>query len=207
MTCRFSVWPVLLQADLFHTMTWVSLQDKRHVLSCVSGSSWSLKQEVALKVMMIPRLHCELLPADQKISWWARVKYHAWGPVHNMGNYFPPWSSFLPLLRNIVGFPSRGQAALHPSPSPWSQPGKERKVQIRLCRRRGFREAIHSGNFLLQKNYQSRCVYRRNLLERMVLPPGVGASTWVSAANQWQASQSTGRATEAERVCRNSWKH
>lgn len=137
------------------------------------------------QVMMIPWLHCELLPADQKVSWWARVKYHAWGPLHNMGDCFPPWSSFLSLLRNKVGFPNHRQIALQPSPSQQSQPGKKGKVQTRLCRRRGLREAIHSGNFLLQKNYQSRCVYRRKLLDRMVLLPGVGASTWVSAANHW----------------------
>lgn len=107
------------------------------------------------QVMRTPWLHCELLPADQKVSWWARVKHHAWGAVHNMGNYFPHWCSFLPLLRNKLGFPNPGQATLQPSPSPWSQPGKERKVQTRLCRRRGFREVIHSGSFLLHNNYQT----------------------------------------------------
>lgn len=88
MTCRFLVWPVLLQADLFHTTTWVSLRDTRRAFLCFRFLE-SEARSCSEQVMMTPWLHCGLLPASQKVSWWARVKYHAWGPAHNMGNCFP----------------------------------------------------------------------------------------------------------------------
>ena len=93
MTCRSSTWSVLLQDNLFHTATWASLWDLRHVPCCVSGS-WSLKQEIALtKLVMTSWLCCGLLPANQMVSWWAGVKYRAWGPVHSVGRYCPPCGS------------------------------------------------------------------------------------------------------------------
>lgn len=61
------------------------------------------------------------------------VKCCAWGPVHSMGSYSAPLWCLLLLGRDKVGFPNPGQADLHPSAPPWSQPGKERKVQPGLC--------------------------------------------------------------------------
>lgn len=201
MTCRFSVWPVLLQADLFHTMTWAGLRDTRRAFLCFRFFLESEARSCSGQVMMTPWLHCELLPADQEAAWWARVKYHAWAPVQNMGNYFPPWSCFLPLLRNQAGIPNHGQAALHPSPSPWSQPGKERKVETRLCRRRSFREVIQGTS------------YSRKMIKAGVF---IGESFWrgwcyllqyeqalVSLLQTPDQCHSHWGATEAERVCRN----
>lgn len=121
--CQLPFWIIIMDNDLqiFNmvcvTSGWfVPYSDlSKPVPCCVSDYSWSLKQVVALnKLLMTSWLWSVFLPTSQKVSWWAQVKYHAWAPVHSVRSYFPLLWCLLTLIRDKVGFPCPGQAALYP---------------------------------------------------------------------------------------------